>query len=846
MKKKNDIIINYQLSIINSPLKVIISGGGTGGHIFPAVSIANALKERCPEADILFVGAEGRMEMEKVPAAGYRIVGLPVAGLQRRLTAKNLLLPLKIWKSIRKASAIIDEFKPDVVVGVGGYASGPVLWSAQRKGIPTVIQEQNSYAGMTNKILAKKAKKICVAYDGMERFFPAGNIVFTGNPVRQDLRRDDGSLRAEAAAFFGLDPAKKTVLVVGGSLGARTLNQAMTQALPQLNNEAVQWIWQTGKAYFNTATALPKNDIVKVYDFIYRMDYAFAAADVVVSRAGAGTISELCIVAKPCIFVPSPNVSEDHQTKNAQALVNKQSAVMVSDAEAPQQLIDKALQLVNNNAQLTSLRTNMSALAKPNAANDIVEELLKLSVETQDIAPLPTHHPSFVYFIGIGGIGMSAIARYYQHAGAVVAGYDRTPSPLTEVLEKEGITIHYEDNVALLPEAFKQSKKDVLVIYTPAVPDNHSELQYFRQQAYTVIKRSAALGHIAAQKTTLAVAGTHGKTTTSTLLSHLLTQAAGGCTAFLGGISKNYATNLLLSHAPALVAEADEFDRSFLQLFPQIAIITAADPDHLDIYGTPEAMQQAFVDFAAQVKPGGVLIVKAGVDLPFKLDKGQRIYHYAFDHKADFYAENVRRLDNGLVQFDIHCPDGVLQDCTLGIPGWVNVENAVAATAAAWAYGADMEKVKQALASFAGVQRRFDVQVNRPGCIYIDDYAHHPEELRAAITSIRETWPGRRITGIFQPHLYTRTRDFAAGFSGSLSLLDRLILLDIYPARELPIEGITSEIIFDKVSIADKCMCKKEDLMALLAKENIDVLVTFGAGDIDRFVPQIKAMLVKE
>ncbi len=844
MKKENNITQdNFQFSIFNSPLKVIISGGGTGGHIYPAVAIANALKERCPEADILFVGAEGRMEMEKVPAAGYRIVGLPVAGLQRRLTVKNLLLPRKIWRSIRKASAIINEFKPDVVVGVGGYASGPVLWSAQRKGIPTIIQEQNSYAGITNKILAKKAKKICVAYDGMERFFPAGNIVFTGNPVRQDLKRDDGSLRAEAAAFFGLDPAKKTVLVIGGSLGARTLNQTMTQALPQLNNEEVQWIWQTGKAYFNTAaTLVPENSLIKVYDFIYRMDYAFAAADVVVSRAGAGTISELCVVAKPCIFVPSPNVSEDHQTKNAQALVNKQAAVMVSDAEALQQLIDKALQLVNDNAQLATLRTNIAALAKPGAANDIVEELLKLIHHSS----LITHHPSLVYFIGIGGIGMSAIARYYRHAGAVVAGYDRTLSPLTEALEKEGITIHFEDDVALVPEAFKQSKEDVLVIYTPAVPGDHSELNYFRQHGYTVIKRSAALGHIAAQKTTLAVAGTHGKTTTSTLLSHLLMQAAGGCTAFLGGIAKNYATNLLLSHSPALVAEADEFDRSFLQLFPQIAIITAADPDHLDIYGTPEAMQQAFVDFAAQVKPGGVLIVKVGVDLPFKLDKGQKIYRYAFDKKADFYAENIHRLDNGLMQFDIHLPDGVLKQCTLGIPGWVNVENAVAATAAAWAYGSDMDKVKQALASFSGVQRRFDVQVNRPGCTYIDDYAHHPEELRAAITSIRETWPGRRITGIFQPHLYTRTRDFAAGFSESLSLLDRLILLDIYPARELPIEGITSKIIFDEVSITDKCMCKKEDLMALLAKENIDVLVTFGAGDVDRFVPQIKAMLVKE
>ncbi len=834
---------NSQLSTFNSPLNVIISGGGTGGHIYPAVSIANALKEQCPGANILFVGAEGRMEMEKVPAAGYRIVGLPVAGLQRRLTAQNLLLPWKLWNSLRKASAVIKAFKPDVVVGVGGYASGPVLWAAQMKGVPTLIQEQNSYAGITNKILAKKAKKICVAYDGMERFFPEQNIVFTGNPIRQDLKRDDGSLRSEAAKFFGLDPNKKTVLVVGGSLGARTLNHTMAQALPELLKGDIQWLWQTGKHYFTTAKELVSNsDTVKAFDFIYRMDYAFAAADVVVSRAGAGTISELCMVAKPCIFVPSPNVSEDHQTKNAKALVNKQAALMVSDADAPQHLITAALQLVNDNTQLSTLKNNIALLAKPHAANDIAKEVLNLSSHPSPV----TRHPSLVYFIGIGGIGMSAIARYYKHAGAQVAGYDRTPSPLTKALEEEGITIHFEDDVARIPEAFKHHKENVLVIYTPAVPADHSELNYFRDNGYQVIKRSAALGHIAASKTTLAVAGTHGKTTTTTLLTHLLTQAGGGCTAFLGGISKNYNSNLVLSYAPALVAEADEYDRSFLQLFPQIAIITSADPDHLDIYGTADVMKQAFVDFASQVKTDGVLIVKQGVDLPFALTAEQKLYRYSFDQPADFYASNISRLDNGLMQFDLNMPNGVLTHCVLGIPGWVNVENAIAAAAAAWAYGADMEKVRQALASFSGVQRRFDVQVNKPGCTYIDDYAHHPAELKAAITSIRETYPGRKITGIFQPHLYTRTRDFVDGFAKSLSLLDRLILLDIYPARELPIEGVNSQIILDKVSLADKHLCSKEDLMPLLEKEPLDVLVTFGAGDIDRFVPQIKAMLLRD
>ncbi len=465
---------------------------------------------------------------------------------------------------------------------------------------------------------------------------------------------------------------------------------------------------------------------------------------------------------------------------------------------------------------------------------------------SQESVSASTPHLGSVYFIGIGGLGMSALARYYHHAGALVAGYDRTPSPLTAELEREGIAIHYDDNIALIAEEFFAKPEDVLVIYTPAVPKEHSELCYFQSHGYNVIKRSAALGHVAAEKATLAVAGTHGKTTTTTLLAHLLTQAGNGCTAFLGGISKNYNSNLLLSHSPALVAEADEFDRSFLQLFPQIAVITSTDADHLDIYGNADTMKQAFVDFASQVKLEGSLIIKKTVDLPLKLQQGQKRYRYSFDQPCDFYASNVRRTDNGLLQFDLHLLHETLYDCVLGIPGWVNVENAVAASAAAYLYGARIDDLKAALASFSGVQRRFDVQVNTPQLTYIDDYAHHPEELRAAITSLREAYPGRHITGVFQPHLYTRTRDFVDGFAASLSLLDELILLDIYPARELPIEGVTSQIIFDKVTIADKQFCTKENLLDVLKTKKIDILVTFGAGDIDRFVKPIRELLAPQ
>lgn len=359
--------------------KIIISGGGTGGHIFPAISIANALKLIDPTVEILFVGALGRIEMEKVPAAGYKIIGLPVAGFQRKLTLRNLNVIFKLIKSIRLSKRIINDFKPDVVVGVGGYASGPVLFMANRKGIPTLIQEQNSYAGVTNKLLAKKARKICVAYEGMEKYFPKEKIILTGNPVRQDLLNKMNS-RSEALDYFGLQD-KQTILVVGGSLGARTINQSLIGGLDKLGNSTFQVLWQTGKYYYSDANEANQKKgyaNIKVNDFITQMDLAYACADIIISRAGAGTISELCLVGKPVILVPSPNVAEDHQTKNALALVNKNAAIMVRDAEAQQKLVDEALQLIENTDKKNELAKNISLMALKDSAKTIAEEVIKL------------------------------------------------------------------------------------------------------------------------------------------------------------------------------------------------------------------------------------------------------------------------------------------------------------------------------------------------------------------------------------------------------------------------------------------------------------------------------------
>lgn len=442
-----------------------------------------------------------------------------------------------------------------------------------------------------------------------------------------------------------------------------------------------------------------------------------------------------------------------------------------------------------------------------------------------------------IYFIGIGGIGMSAIARYYRFKGCDVSGYDKTPSELTAALEKEGIRVHYEDCTDYVPK----DRENTLVVYTPAIPGDMGELRYVTDNGYKVVKRSKILGEITKGQKCLAVAGTHGKTTTSTLLAHIFTSSGEGCSAFLGGISKNYDTNLLTSHNPVIVAEADEFDRSFLQLFPETAVITAMDADHLDIYSDLSHVQEAFKKFASQVN--GTVIRKYGLDITAK-DTGARILSYSLDNvQADFHAEDITCDDCGHFTFDLHHPEGIIRACRCGVPGIINVENSVAAAAVALVQGLDPEKIKAALGSFEGVKRRFDIHFNTPACSYIDDYAHHPKEIEAAVRSIRDIFPGRKLTAVFQPHLYTRTRDFADEFAAALSKVDKLILLDIYPAREEPIPGVSSEIIFDKVTAPEKVLIRKEELMDYLQGEKIEALVTLGAGNIDRFISPITEML---
>ena len=443
-----------------------------------------------------------------------------------------------------------------------------------------------------------------------------------------------------------------------------------------------------------------------------------------------------------------------------------------------------------------------------------------------------------VYFIGAGGIGMSALVRYFLSKGKNVGGYDRTMTELTNKLNEEGAQIHYEESVEKIGADFKDAR-NTLVIYTPAIPENHVELQFFRNHGFTIQKRSQVLGMLTQSGKGLCVAGTHGKTTTSAMTAHLLHQSHIGCYAFLGGISKNYGTNLLLSDTSEyVVIEADEFDRSFHWLTPFATVITATDADHLDIYGSEEAYLESFNHYTSLIQPGGALVMRKGIRLNPRIQEGVTIYTYSRE-EGDFHAENIR-IGGGEIIFDFISPFGNIKDIQLGVPIAINIENGIAAMALAQLSGATHEEIKTSMASFQGVDRRFDFKIKNEKVVYLNDYAHHPEEIKQSILSMRALYADKKITGVFQPHLYTRTRDFYQEFANSLSLLDEVILTDIYPARELPIEGVSSQLIFDKLRPdMDKTLCKKEEIIDVLRKKHIEVLITLGAGDIESYATQI-------
>lgn len=447
-----------------------------------------------------------------------------------------------------------------------------------------------------------------------------------------------------------------------------------------------------------------------------------------------------------------------------------------------------------------------------------------------------------VYFVGAGGIGMSALERYFNAKHKKVAGYDRTPSDLTRALEQEGIAIHYQEDVDQIPDYCKD-KDSTLVVYTAAIPTSQAELHYFIENKFEVEKRAQVLGTVTRASKALCVAGTHGKTTTSTMAAHILHQSHLDCTGFLGGVSKNYNSSFILSaKSDYTVIEADEFDRSFHWLSPYMTVITATDPDHLDIYGTKEAYLESFRKYTSLIQPDGALIIHTGLEMKPNVPEGVKTYTYS-RNEGDFHATNIR-IGNGEIDLDFVTPKETIKDIRLGVPVSINIENGVAAMALCWLNGVTADELRNGMASFRGVDRRFDFKIKNSEMVFLSDYAHHPKEIKQSILSIRELYKDKKITAVFQPHLYTRTRDFYKDFAESLSLLDEVILVDIYPAREQPILGVTSKLIYDNLRPGiEKMMCKKEDIVKVLKDKHIEVLITLGAGDIDNYVPAIENLL---
>lgn len=448
-----------------------------------------------------------------------------------------------------------------------------------------------------------------------------------------------------------------------------------------------------------------------------------------------------------------------------------------------------------------------------------------------------------VYFLGVGGIGMSALARYFKSTGRNVAGYDRTQTPLTDNLQAEGIDVHFDDDIRNIPTNWDPS--NTLAVYTPALSDDHKELEWFRSQPIGLFKRAKVLGLISNEKSGIAVAGTHGKTTVSTMVANTLNLTKSGCGAFLGGISKNFGSNLLLpkEDSPWIVVEADEFDRSFLHLKSELALITSIDADHLDIYGDKSKIIESFEQFISQIKPGGKLIIKKGIELNISKTEAS-VYSYSIKENADFCVLNLRLNESGgFYQFDFKTPNGTIAHCKANYPGLINVENAVGAAALSYFAGVSADEIKAGFEGYQGVARRFDIRFKNEDSVYIDDYAHHPEELKAVISSVKALYPNRKVTGVFQPHLYSRTKDFSAEFAASLDMLDTAILIPLYPAREEPMEGVSSELIFNQMKGKQKYLLSKEEALKFLEKNEKDILLTMGAGDIDRMTKSIVEIL---
>ncbi|MGB1052001.1 MAG: UDP-N-acetylmuramate--L-alanine ligase [Chitinophagales bacterium] len=814
------------------PLRIILSGGGTGGHVYPAIAIADALKELPYEVDILFVGAKGKVEMKRVPEAGYTIEGLPVRGIQPGLSMANLLFPFRLLISFIKVFKILKSFKPDAVIGLGGFASGPCLKMAQWMGLPTYLQEQNAAPGMTNRLLAKKVKAAFVAYPNMQQYFTETPLSITGNPIRSTV--DNSISKKEACEYFGLDSTRPVVFMTGGSLGAQTLNDSMALALPRFRERGIQVLWQSGSYYYERFK-VHHCDSVRVMAYVDRMDLAYMAADIIVARAGASTISELALIAKPSVLIPSPNVTEDHQNKNAKAMVDAQAIIKISDEDAREKMGLAVVELLQDKARQEELSIALKQFAKPYAADDIVRYILKEGNLPHYLNQHDLSQVGHIYFIGIGGAGMNTLAHYFLNQGVKVSGYDRQTTSITQHLEARGASIGYTlDDV--IPEAVD------LVVYTPAISkDNPVFLQATERKSISLLKRSECLGLLTQNRTTIAVAGSHGKTTITSMIAHVFLANSRPLTGFIGGQLVGQEGGLV-GEGDIFLVEADEFDRSFLHLRPNTAVISTIDADHLEIYGDLQGVQRGFERFIRRIASDGHLILGPDVNIPSSCNPRLSRTSYGSLTQSDWTLVKAQ-WDGEAFAYVIET-GGKEFSGKLPLGGLHNVYNAIASIAVAQNHDLSIESAIEALSTFPGVKRRFQVITGGEGWTYIDDYAHHPSEITALIHGLRNMEPSWPVVVIFQPHLFTRTQMLAKEFGEALSAADQVILLPIYPAREKPIKGVTSKLVADHVSVPCSTLeHDKEEVLSLVDTLPKGFVVSAGAGDISSLIPSIQQKL---
>jgi UDP-N-acetylglucosamine--N-acetylmuramyl-(pentapeptide) pyrophosphoryl-undecaprenol N-acetylglucosamine transferase len=814
------------------PLRIILSGGGTGGHVYPAIAIADALKELPYDVEILFVGANGKVEMKRVPEAGYSIVGLPVRGIQPGFSMANLLFPFRLLISFVKVYKVLKSFSPDAVIGLGGFASGPCLKMAQWMGTPTYLQEQNAAPGKTNRLLAKKVKAAFVAYPNMQQYFTETSLEITGNPIRSTV--DPSISKEEACEYFDLDSTRPIVFMTGGSLGAQTLNDSMALALPVFQEKGIQVLWQSGSYYYERFKA-HHGEGVKVMAYVDRMDLAYLAADVIVARAGASTISELALIAKPSVLIPSPNVTEDHQNKNAQAMVDARAILKISDEDARDKMGHEVIHLLEDRMRQEELSITLEQFAKPYAAHDIVQYIVKECNLPHYLHQHDLTQVRHIYFIGIGGAGMNTLAHYFLNQGVDVSGYDRKATSITQHLETRGARIGYTlDDV--IPASVD------LVVYTPAISkDNPVFLQAIQRKSISLLKRSECLGLLTQNRTTIAVAGSHGKTTITSMIAHIFLANSKPITGFIGGQFVGQEGGLV-GDGDIFLVEADEFDRSFLHLRPDTAVISTIDADHLEIYGDLQGVQRGFECFIRRIASDGHLILGPDVSIPRSCNPSLSRVTYGSSSRGDWRLSKAQ-WDGDAFTY-VFTAGGKEYSGKLPLGGIHNVKNAIASIAVAQSHNLSIESTIDALSTFPGVKRRFQVITGGKGWTYIDDYAHHPSEITALIHGLRSMEPNWPVVVIFQPHLFTRTQMLAKEFGEALSAADQVILLPIYPAREEPIEGVTSALVADHVTVSCRTLQHdKEEVLSLLDTLPKGFVVSAGAGDISALIPSIQQKL---